>query len=191
MIDLSKKGLPDVIYCNGRPYSIYTDFRYWLKFYKLTQKKDLKLNELYFLFKNKTPHDDLFLLDVSEETADFSPQLLEFFYNPNATPKGESKSATKTFDYILDGEYIYASFMQVYGIDLTECDMHWHKFKALFASLPENCKMREIMSFRSWKEDNRKYKTIANELKNDWSFPLEKIDKETEEGLKQDFYNAY
>ena len=32
MIDLTKKGLPNVVTINGSPYSIYTDFRLWMRF---------------------------------------------------------------------------------------------------------------------------------------------------------------
>ena len=53
----------------------------------------------------------------------------------------DSNDTTPIIDYVEDGEYIVGSFMQAYGIDLTICDMHWHMFKALLLSLPENSKM--------------------------------------------------
>ncbi|MGU8046729.1 bacteriophage Gp15 family protein [Streptococcus suis] len=52
-----------------------------------------------------------------------------------------------------DAEYIYAAFMQVYRIDLIEVqgELHWKKFNALLAGLPDNTKMSEIMRIRAWK----------------------------------------
>lgn len=52
-----------------------------------------------------------------------------------------------------DAEYIYAAFMQVYKIDLIEAQgqLHWKKFNALLAGLPDNTKMSEIMRIRAWK----------------------------------------
>ncbi|HFI0790118.1 TPA: bacteriophage Gp15 family protein [Streptococcus suis] len=52
-----------------------------------------------------------------------------------------------------DAEYIYAAFMQVYKIDLIEVQgqLHWKKFNALLAGLPDNTKMSEIMRIRAWK----------------------------------------
>lgn len=177
MIDLREKALPNVINVNGRAYSIYTDFRYWLKFSELIKRKDLKLGELYFLFKNETPY------------CNFLDELMEFYANPNATPK-QGGNGERIFDYILDGEYIFASFIQVYKIDLLETDMHWHKFKALFVSLPAECKMGQIMADRAYKEDKRKYETIAMERKDIWSLPPEKVDEDIIKGLQEDFYNA-
>ncbi len=61
------------------------------------------------------------------------------------------RTQQKTFDFLFDGEYIYASFMQEYGIDLVEQQgkLHWKKFIALFQGLSENTKIREIMKIRS------------------------------------------
>lgn len=61
------------------------------------------------------------------------------------------KPQQKTFDFDLDGEYIYSSFFQEYGIDLLDQQgkLHWKKFIALFQGLSDNTKMREIMKIRS------------------------------------------
>ena len=53
------------------------------------------------------------------------------------------------FSYEHDADYIYAAFVQQYGIDLTECKLHWWKFKALFAGLTGSTKIREIMEIRA------------------------------------------
>lgn len=49
-----------------------------------------------------------------------------------------------------DAEYIYASFMQAYGIDLIEEQgkLHWVKFKALLDGLPEDTKFRQVLDIR-------------------------------------------
>lgn len=56
----------------------------------------------------------------------------------------------KLFDFEDDGEYIYASFMQAYGIDLIEQQgkLPWQRFTALFQGLPEKTKIREVMRIR-------------------------------------------
>lgn len=177
MIDLRNKDLPNTVKVNGRFYSIETDFRVWLRFGEICKKKTVYLKEISFVFKNEVPG------------CDFSKELFEFYSNPNATPKGEASDEV-LFDYILDGEYIYASFMQAYGIDLFDVDMHWHKFKSLFLSLPQDCKMVQIMQDRGYKEDKRKYEEIARQRKYEWSLPREEVDEEIIEGLKTDFYGA-
>lgn len=59
----------------------------------------------------------------------------------------------KIFDFEQDAGFIYASFMQAYGIDLIEQQgkLHWQKFITLFRGLPENTKIREVMGIRSRK----------------------------------------
>lgn len=46
---------------------------------------------------------------------------------------------------------IYVSFVEAYGIDLTESKMHWWKFKALFYNLPESTIMAKVMGYRAKK----------------------------------------
>lgn len=54
------------------------------------------------------------------------------------------------FDFEEDGEYIYASFMQDYGIDLIEQQgkLPWRRFMALFEGLSSNTKIKEVMKYR-------------------------------------------
>lgn len=58
-------------------------------------------------------------------------------------------SARPAFDYKLDAPYIVAAFQQAYGIDLTREKIHWWRFRALFAALPEDTLMAKIMSWRT------------------------------------------
>lgn len=54
------------------------------------------------------------------------------------------------FDFEEDGEYIYASFMQDYGIDLIEQQgkLPWRRFMALFEGLSADTKIKEVMKYR-------------------------------------------
>lgn len=175
MIDLREKALPNTIMVGGVPYSIKTDFRTWIQFAEVT-KNEVYLKDLFFIFAGAIPLQD------------FSEEAYAFFVNYNATPKLEG-AGKQIYDYVLDGEYIYASFMQVYGIDLLETDMHWHKFKALFVSLPAECKMGQIMADRAYEKTTRKYEDVMEERKRMWTLP-EVIDEEIIEGLYNDFYGA-
>lgn len=53
------------------------------------------------------------------------------------------------FDYHCDAGYIVAAFQQAYGIDLTREKVHWFRFRALFAALPEETLMAKIMGWRT------------------------------------------
>ena len=56
MISLTKKGLPNVVEINGNPYSIYTDFRLWMRFeIELGRMKKGDYLDISYLFKNEMP----------------------------------------------------------------------------------------------------------------------------------------
>lgn len=96
---------------------------------------------------------------------------------PKRPPVGRQK---KTFDFSLDSDYIYASFMETYGIDLVEYQgrLHWKKFMALFQGLPEKTKIKEVMRIRSMdmpEATKHNQKEIQNlmELKSYYALPVE------------------
>lgn len=179
MIDLRDKGLPTEIEVSGLFYNIKTDFREWIKFGEII-KQPFELYDLAFLFEGNIP------------LVDFKKELLEFYENKNATPNYKDKSSERVLDYVLDGEYIVGSFMSAYGIDLTSVDMHWHLFKALFVSLPDESKIIQIMGMRSYEKSDESYEKVAIKNKQAWKLPsitdseLEQINQE----IDDEFYNT-
>lgn len=75
----------------------------------------------------------------------------------NPLPPEFQKDKESSYSLKYDAEYIYASFMQAYGIDLVEEQgkLHWFKFQALLAGLPENTKFRQVVSIRMWKKSSK------------------------------------
>ena len=53
------------------------------------------------------------------------------------------------FDFAVDGPLIWAAFLQTYGIDLRTAQLHWWDFMALFRSLPDECRICKIISYRT------------------------------------------
>ena len=162
----------------GEAFSIKTDFRYWLIFARMV--RDNQLDDISFLFKDKIPMEDC------------SEQILEFYVNENSTPKGAG-ATERLIDYDEDGEYIYASFLAEYGIDLLDIDyLHWWKFKALLLGLKDDSKMKQIMAMRAYKKDNRSIDKQYEDSKRAWALPV--ITDEEEEALEREldalFYNA-
>lgn len=180
MIDLRNRILPNTISVNGGIFSIKTDFREWLKFGELIQG-ECKLSEFHFLFKNDIPK------------CDFAQELFDFYQNENARPrKSGHGSNTKVVDFILDGEYIYSSFRQQYGINLLKEDLHWHEFKALFNGLTESTKMVQIMQMAGYEKTNKSIENQQQEMKEMWSFGSDKYELSEEEinDLKEEFYGC-
>ena len=56
----------------------------------------------------------------------------------------------RAYDLVQDAEYIYASFMSDYGIDLFEAQgkLHWYKFKALLNGLTDKSKFMRVVEIR-------------------------------------------
>lgn len=53
------------------------------------------------------------------------------------------------FDFEEDADLIYAGFLQQYGIDLQEEDMHWWKFMILLENLGADTRLNRIMEYRT------------------------------------------
>lgn len=182
MLDLRRKDLPDSIVIDDKSFPIKTDFREWLQFGELIKKQNLRYDELYFLFKKEIP------------IWDFVKELMNFYESPEATPRGLMHSGEeKILDMVLDGSYIYASFLAVYGIDIIDIEyMHWHKFLALFNGLPDDCCIKNIMSIRSYKKSNSNIASLREKLKKEWA--LEPTSKETSGDIMLEinelFYNC-
>ena len=73
-------------------------------------------------------------------------------------------------DYVEDMDYIEASFMSDYGIDLTEIEMDWHKFNNLMNGLSNSelgncCVLNRIRNLRNYDvsqiKDNKERQKIA------------------------------
>lgn len=161
MIDLRSKTLPDSITLeSGRVFKIKTDFRVWIEFGEVIKKEHCTMKDLLFVFEDDLPCEDFYC------------ELMKFYANPNSTPASSGSSSDDDIvDMIEDGEYIYASFIKDYGIDLLTVDMHWHVFKALFGSLSEDTKMSKIMSMRGYRKSNKTIDEQYSELKRVWQLP--------------------
>lgn len=96
---------------------------------------------------------------------------------PKRPPVGQQKKAV---DFEQDSDYIYASFMEAYGLDLVDCQgkLHWKKFMALFQGLPEKTKIKEVMRIRGMEmpeatKNNQKEIQNLMELKSYYALPVE------------------
>ena len=177
MLDLFLNKLADCITtAGGKSYRINTDWRTWLGFSKIISRKDATLNEIRHIYLDDVP--------VEEEKECF--QLLLKFFQPEAEiPKTEHSSGTeKVLDYFLDSQFIYAAFLEQYGIDLLERpdgmhykQMHWHVFLALLSGL-HGTKLNEIMGYRCWEGDTKtEYGKQMLKLRKAWELPVEKDEK--------------
>lgn len=143
---------PETVVINGICYPINWDFRIGIAFDSVRDSdipdgyKLLKMLRLYY------PHIPSNIPSAVEK--------IKWFYRCGEEDE-ESKDEKKTKRYVRktsnepayslsqDAAYIYAAFLEQYGIDLAAIDsLHWWKFMALFESLGEDTKMSKIMYYR-------------------------------------------
>ncbi len=171
MIDLTKKSLPNTIRVDGRDFSIYTDFRKWIKFEnEVMRMKSTDRIDVSYLFKNEMPTS----INLNDLFAFSRPQ--------SELPRARKESNVRAIDYMIDADYIYSAFVGQYGIDLTTVeDLHFHKFIALIKGLNSSTRMYEIMQSRCYEKDTRKNVDIYAEARDAWSLEIEENDEDLEE----------
>lgn len=108
-------------------------------------------------------------------------ELLELIYQEHVNVKESPQIGKRlnVLDFEIDGEFIYASFQQDYGIDLIEQQgkLSWKKFIALFQGLSEKTKIKEVMRIRGMdvpEPNGYNYREIRqiNELKMYYALPV-------------------
>jgi len=169
MIPLDKKdrSRQSSIWVDGEEYLIQTDFHYWISFgKKMEGAKEINLLELDCLYRIMTVDGRDY--GIPENRLKGYEELCKFYRNDQPLPHPAGKQGARAFDWLIDSDYIYAAFLQQYGIDLEITDMHWHKFMALFYGLKDT-KFNDIMSARLYEKPKKNDKRDGmEELKNAW-----------------------
>ena len=107
---------------------------------------------IYYKDKDISRHDATALIKAA---------LAFYSYDPSAyygTTKsvlskggGRPRKSKQLISYIKDDALIYAAFLQQYGIDLADGELHWHKFRALLDGLTDDTQLVKVMRYRSVK----------------------------------------
>lgn len=88
-------------------------------------------------------------IDAGEKEDD-----VEYDIAGNPMPKvknEEDDDDVDIYDLKQDAQYIYASFMQTYRINLFEMQgkLHWYEFRALLSGLPDDTIFKQVISIRA------------------------------------------
>ncbi len=170
MFDISKK-MDDKLVLNGKEYQLFLSFDRVLWVFDMWSKEEIPPQLKPKLALAKLTDDTSFKdMDTMEAMAIYEDVFNKHIQVTRAIdevdrydiegnllpkkPKDDLDSDEKPL-YIIkyDGEYIFSSFMQAYHIDLIEEQgkLHWQKFNALLAGLPDGTKLVEVMKIRAWK----------------------------------------
>lgn len=184
---------PKYVRVNDKKYKINTNFRIAIECNKIAEDTNIgdferALAIIYKLFG-----------DEGINAQDDYEKLLELAIKYLSCGKEVSGSSNEEpdMDFIEDMDYIEASFMSDYGIDLLSEEMHWWKFMKLMNGLSNsemgNCcvlnRVRNLRSFDTKDIKDQKEKERIEKAKKDVALKKNKkenkITKEQEESMNK------
>lgn len=148
--------LPSSIEVDGKQYKINASFDNVILMYEMLSDEELEdVDKISFgieMFFEEVPDlPALELKEIWEEafTKLFSEDIDDVEYDIKGNPMPKQKQE-RLMSLKQDAPFIYASFMQQYGIDLFEQQgkLHWYKFKSLLDGLDENTKLKKVIEIR-------------------------------------------
>ena len=146
-----KSKYPEYVEIEGHKFKINTDFRYAIECNRIAEDKNIgdyerALAIIYTLFG-----------DEGIDATDYYEKLLKLAlkYLKCGKETEVSSNEKKDMDYIQDMDYIEASFMSDYHIDLPSTEMHWWKFYNLMNGLSNSemgncCVLNRIRNLRNF-----------------------------------------
>ena len=139
MIQTLYNGLPRQIVANGKRYRIKPWFDRVMRVFDIWADPNI-LDDDKVIAASR-------LLVCGRPNTDALNATIKLLFGEN----NKSDTDKKTFDFTQDSGYIYASFLQAYGIDLFKMRgrLHWWAFVQLFNALPDNTRMAQVISIRA------------------------------------------
>lgn len=147
--------LPCTFTVAGVDLPLSTDYRTGILFEQLlgdpAVSDDEKLLTILTLYYGDAVISILSDMDMVREALDGIMWFYRCGADETAGSETEEDASGKDppFSYEHDAGYIYAAFMEAYGIDLTKNRLHWWQFRALFLGLPETVLFCRIMGYRT------------------------------------------
>ena len=188
LIDL----VPKTITIDNKEYEINSDFRTSILFELLMQDKSIKDNDKIYLAL------ELYYPNIPDDINSSIEKMLWFYRCGKdlitSKRKGKGKSDIKIYSFEYDDDYIYAAFMDQYGIDLQDIKyLHWWKFKAMFKSLKEDTEIVKIMRYRSMdlsKIKDKNEKAYYKKMQELYKIPISKDEQEKLEEIERALLNG-
>lgn len=199
MLDLSRK-LTDTLVIDDEEFPLNLSFDNVLRLFEMWRDEDVpefvkphfgiriltgETLEDFTVEEMSEVFNEVFEEHISLSTVEDNHVEYDLAGNPMKTTASNGKQEQAPYDIRFDGDYIYASFLQAYGIDLFDVqgELHWKKFNALLSGLPEGTKFMEVIKIRKWKPqkgDSAEYKEEMRRLQKDYALPYEIIEEDEE-----------
>lgn len=141
---------PEYANIEGKLYKINTDFRYALQCFKVINDSTISDIEraiaiVSILFGKEDENGGIINIP---DNLNIALEKASFFLSCGKQNRN-AKEMKKDMDFEYDKEYIYASFMSDYNIDLSNIEMHFWKFCGLISGLTDNSILNRIRDLRN------------------------------------------
>lgn len=204
--------LPETVTIGGTDWPIETDFRTSILFELLIQDdtladEEIIANALNLYFGSIPPN----IVEAAEQIIWFyscgKPSKKKKLYrvekpaeqdddteDEDEGPLADADSGERVYSFEHDAPYIYAAFMEQYGIDLVDIPyLHWWKFRALFQSLNDNTHFSKIMGYRGMEitdKMSKEQKRYYRKMKKLYELPLSEAEVEKQNAIVNALLNG-
>ena len=167
--------LPTTIKIDGNDVPIKTDFRCWIRFENVIQEYNLEAITIDEFVEMMNRIISILFLESQyiEPTYSLFIELINFFVGFDQGKKSKD-STQKVFDFQVDSNAIYASFLKEYGIRLTNEEMHWYEFRTLFSNLSSDTPIGKLIQIRTTdeKDISQEKRAEFRKLKEEVALPV-------------------
>jgi hypothetical protein len=186
---------PEYVKIGEKKYKINTDFRIAIECQEIALDENIggferALAIIYKLFGDDGINDSdnyVKLLELGQKYLSCGKEI------------DTTKNAEPDMDFVQDMDYIEASFMSDYNIDLTQVEMHWWKFYKLINGLSNSemgncCVLNRIRNIRTFDtKDIKDPKELAkiNEAKKQVALKKKIVHKELTDEQKKNIDDFY
>lgn len=184
--------LPETVEIDGAEYRINSDFRISILFELLMQDDEVgKRQKLIQGLK-------LYYPEIPQNMTEAVDKMIWFYRCGKETESGGHGSgsgrAKQIYSFEHDDDYIYAAFLEQYGIDLQDIEeLHWWKFRALFRGLSEDTEFVKIMGYRSVKitsKMSKEQREFYKKMQSIHALPITDAERKADELLTEALLNG-
>lgn len=137
-------GLPTSVEIDGVTYPINSDFRFGISLeMEVVHSEEPDVAGLLTAF---------YPSGVPRNVREAADKMLEFYMGymsalDSKSAKNENKKG-RQYDYNMDADVLIASFLNYYGVDLTQDKLHWWAFRRLMLNLPDESPFMQRIHYR-------------------------------------------
>lgn len=143
---------PEYIEVNGEQHKINTDFKTALACFEALADENIndiaRVYAIISLLLAVEVNGEIQVPQFENQELNKVAELLIKYLSCNDESEGTTVNK-RDMDFVQDKQYIYASFLSDYNIDLENTNMHWWKFCNLIKGLTDKCILNRIRDIRN------------------------------------------